>query len=156
MLPSQVLFPIFFVWSGGDLLFPFHPARSYLFDHLSKKKKEKKIKFELESLPHIEMMVVWSIRRKYQRTNMRKNHHHPLGWMMMMMTDHTHKRLSRLPLFTMRTTDLLSFSSHFFSSAERRERDGCASFHFSPSLPPHHSFWLARLDMEWMNRVYYK
>jgi hypothetical protein len=39
------------------------------------------------------MMVVWSIRRKYQRTNMRKNHHHPLGWMMMMMTDHTHKRL---------------------------------------------------------------
>jgi hypothetical protein len=58
-----------------------------------KEEERKKIKFELESLPHIEMMVVWSIRRKYQRTNMRKNHHHPLSWMMMMMTDHTHKRL---------------------------------------------------------------
>jgi hypothetical protein len=145
MLPSQVLFPIFFfLWCGGDLLFPFHPARSYLSDHLSKKKKEKKIKFELESLPHIEMMVVWSIRRKYQRTNMRKNHHHPLGWMMMMMTDHTYKRLFSVFLSLPCEQRIFFPFLRIFSLQRRDEREMDAHRSIFPLLYPltTHSGWL--------------
>lgn len=64
-------------------MFPFHPAGVC---PTLKKIKKKIINLRVH---HIDMMVVWSIPRKYQRTNMRKNHHHPLGWTMMMMTDHT-------------------------------------------------------------------
>lgn len=155
MLPSQVFFPIFFfLWCGGDLLFPFHPARSYLSDHLSRRRKKNKNKIRArESTTH------WDDGGLVDSPEISENQHAEESSSSAGLDDddddrpHTQETLLSLPLFTMRTTDLLSFSSHFFSSAER---DGCASFHFSPSLPPHHSFWLAPLDMEWMNRVYYK